>query len=105
LPVHDDDEYRIKLERDQLLKRLGIGVDSEDYLQTSISTTLEKNDSDRARKTASNRFDSLEGGVASNIIGLLRVVVMQNELVLYALKRLDEAVTTRPRHFNPADWK
>jgi len=62
--------------------------------KTSISTTLEKNDSDRARKTASNRFHSLEGGVASNIIGLLRVVVLQNELVLYALKRLDEAVPT-----------
>jgi len=105
LPVHHDDEYRIRLERDQLLRRLGIGVDSKDYLQMSLSTTLEKNDSDRARKTALKRADWLEGGVASNTIALLRVVVMQNEVVLYALKRLDEAVTARPRPFNPADWK
>ena len=105
MPVHHDDEYRIRLERDQLLKKLGIGVDSKDYPEMSLFTVLEKNDSDRARKTASKREDWLEGGVASNIIALLRVVVMQNELVLYALKRIDEAVTARPRPFNPADWK
>ena len=88
-----------------MLKRLGIGVDPEQFGQMSLSPTTEKTDSERARRLVSRRVDWLESGVGTDLIGLLRVLVMQNELVLYALKRLEEAGSARLRPFNPADWK
>jgi len=58
-----------------------------------------------ARTGISKRANWPEGEVGTNIVGLLRILVMQNELILYALKRLEDVGTTRPRPFNPADWK
>jgi hypothetical protein len=105
MPVHHDDEYRVKLEKQELLKLLGIGMDSEEYRRVSISSAYGRDDPDTKSRIVSGKTDSLKKGVGTNMLALLRVIVLQNELVLIALKRLEEALSERPKPFNPADWK
>jgi hypothetical protein len=105
MPVHHDDEYRIRLEKQELLKLLGIGMDSEEYRRVSISSAYVRDDPDTKSRTVAEKADWLKKGVGTNMQALLRVIVLQNELVLVALKRLEEALSERPKPFNTADWK
>ncbi len=105
MPVHHDDEYRVKLEKQELLKLLGIGMDSEEYRRVSISSAYGRDNPDAKGRIVSEKADWLKKGVGTNMLALLRVLVLQNELVLFALKRLEEALSERPKPFSPADWK
>ncbi len=105
MPIHHDEEYRVKLEKQELLKLLGIGMDSEEYRRVSISSEYGRDDHDTRSRIVSEKTDSLKKGVGTNMLALLRIIVLQNELVLFALKRLEEALSEKPKPFNPADWK
>jgi len=101
LPVHHDGEYRVRLEKEELLRRLGIGMLPDEYRETVLQSNSDNDDHDREGR----RTGFVDEGIGTNMAALLRSVVLQNELVLAALKRLEEAMSARPRPFNPADWK
>ena len=105
MPVHHDDEYRIRLEKDELLKMLGVGVDPEEFRQLIINQSLDNDDPRKRSRTNPTGTDRLRDNPGTNTQALLRVIVLQNELVLYSFKRLEEILAARPKPFNPADWK
>ncbi len=105
MPVHHDDEYRVRLEKEELLKQLRTGMEAQEYLRLSDSPIPERHGPEKAGKTAARKPDRLDGIIETNMLALLRVLVLQNELVLYALSRLEDTVSARPKSFNPADWK
>ncbi len=105
MPVHHDDEYRVRLEKEELLKQLRTGMEAQEYLRMSDSPIPERHGPEKAGKIAARKPDRLDGIIDTNMLALLRVLVLQNELVLYALSRLEDTVSARPKSFNPADWK
>ena len=105
LPVHQDDEYRIRLEKEELLKMLGVGMDPEEFRQLTIHQAVESDSPARQTRLTSTRADRPREGIGATELALLRIIVLQNELVLHAFKRLEEIMSARPKVFNPADWK
>jgi len=105
LPVHHDNEYRVNLEKEELLKMLGVGVEPEEFRRLNINSTLDGDDPHKQSRIVSIKTDRLRGSNRTNMQALLRVIVLQNELVLHSLKRLEENMSPRPKPFNPADWK
>ena len=105
MPVHHDDEYRIRLEKEELLKMLGVGMDPEEFRQLTINQALESDNPARQTRLTSNRANRPKEGIGTTELALLRIIVLQNELLLQELKHLAETISVRPRPFNPADWK
>ncbi len=104
LPVDHDDEYRIKLEKEELLRMLGVGMDPQEFRRLNIQA-IRVDDHARQDRVNARRTELFKEGVGMNMLALLRTIVLQNELVLYAFKRLEENLSARPKSFNPSDWK
>jgi len=105
MPVHHDVEYRIELEKKELLKMLGVGMEPEEFRQLSINQALNRDNPEKQSRLVPTRTEWLKETNGTSIIALLRTIVLQNELFLHAFRRLEEAMSTRPKPFNPADWK
>jgi hypothetical protein len=80
-------------------------MEAQEYLRLPDSPIPERHGPEKARKNVARKPDRLDGIIETNMLALLRVLVLQNELVLYALSRLEDTVSARPKSFNPADWK
>ncbi len=104
MPVHHDDEYRIRLEKEEMLRMLGVGMDPEELRGLNIQA-MGVDDHDKQNQVNSRRAELFKEGVGMNMLALRRTTVLQNEMVLYAFKRLEENLSARPKPFNPSDWK
>ncbi len=75
------------------MRRLGIGMLPDEYRETVLQSNSDNDDHDREGR----RTGFVDEGIGTNMAALLRSVVLQNELVLAALKRLEEAMLARPQ--------
>ena len=110
LPVHYDDmeEYRVRRERDALLKSLGIGQDQEtgSIEASSISQAEVEGRVRGAMPSDLKRSPDLAGeSFQASMLRLLRVVVLQNELLLRLLRLREGPVKDHEKQFDPVDWK
>ncbi len=83
---------------------LGVGMDPEEFRRISIQA-MGNDDHDKQSRVDSRRTELFKEGVGMNMLALLRTIVLQNELVLCAFKRLEENMSAKPKSFNPSDWK
>jgi hypothetical protein len=109
LPVHHDDveEYHARREKDALLKSLGIGQDPDTLGQMETSLTSKNNTGGRVRENMSTvvkREPDVET-FQHSMLRLLRVLVLQNELILRILRLKEGTVKGPLKPFNPIDWK
>ena len=109
LPVHHDDveEYRARREKDALLKSLGIGQDPDTLGSMQTSLTSQNIASSRAQEGTSTLIKRDPEGETfqHSMLRLLRVLVLQNELILRILRLKEGTVKGPAKPFNPIDWK
>ncbi len=109
MPVHHDDEeeYRARREKDALLKSLGIGQDPDTLEPMQTSLTSQNTTESRTRESVS-RVVKREPDAETfqhSMLRLLRVLVLQNELILRILRLKEGTVKGPLKPFNPIDWK
>ena len=109
MPGHHDDveEYRARREKDALLKSLGIGQDPDTLGQMETSLTSQNDAGGRVSQNVSTvikREPDVET-FQHSMLRLLRVLVLQNELILRILRLKEGTVKGPGKPFNPIDWK
>ncbi len=110
MPVHYDDmeEYRVRRERDALLKSLGIGQDPETG-SIEASSISQAEVGGRVREAMSTVLksspDLAEESVQASMLRMLRVMVLQNELLLRLLRLREGPGKDHGKRFDPVDWK